>query len=412
MDNVYTSIDLGTNSIKIVVCEKHNNSFHVLASVSSKSQGIKSGQIEDTKLAVTSVKNAIKKVNSMLGIKISKVIACIPPSGCQMSIMTGSCDVDDYECITGNDVRNVLKDALVGHIDDEDEVITACPISFTVDEVENIKDPKGMAGKSLEAKVVVSTLNKEPVYRILQVLKLAGLETIDMVYSSTGDYYCISNKNNANVSGAIINLGEKSTNVSIFNNGIQIKNSLIPIGSFNVDQDISYIFKLHLDESRKLKETFAVASSSYADNNDVIQCRTMADLGKEISQTGVSKVVEARLEEILKLAKNEIKNLTKREIRYIIITGGLSELAGFQYLVENIFGVEAKVCNIPVIGLRHNKFSSAYGAIKYFDSKLSLRGRTYNMISDNDKDSLISTGQKGTVNGNIVSRVVGHFFDN
>ena len=115
---------------------------------------------------------------------------------------------------------------------------------------------------------------------------------------------------------------------------------------------------------------------------------------------------------MLKLAKNEIKNLTKREIRYIIITGGLSELAGFQYLVENIFGIDAKVCNISVIGLRHNKYSSAFGVIKYFDAKLSLRGRTYNMISDNDKDSLISTGQKVTVNGNIVSRLVGHFFDN
>ena len=67
---------------------------------------------------------------------------------------------------------------------------------------------------------------------------------------------------------------------------------------------------------------------------------------------------------------------------------------------------------ISVIGLRHNKYSSAFGVIKYFDAKLSLRGRTYNMISDNDKDSLISTGQKVTVNGNIVSRLVGHFFDN
>ena len=412
MSNIYTSIDLGTNSIKIVVCEKHNNSFHVLASVSSKSQGIKNGQIEDTKLAVSSVKNAFKKVNAMLGIKISKVIACIPPAGCHMSIVVGSCDVDDYECITGTDVRNVLKDALVGHIDEEYEVITASPISFTVDDKENIKDPKGMAGKSLEAKVVVSTLPKEPLYRILQVLKLAGLETIDMAYSSTGDYYTIQNKSNSDIVGAVINIGEKSTNISVFNKGIQINNAVIPIGSFNVDQDISYIFKLHLNDSRKLKETFAVADSNYADNNDVMQCKTMADEDKEISQVGISKVVEARIEEILKLAKNEIKNLTKREIRYIIITGGLSELAGFQYLVENVFGLEAKVCNISVIGLRHNKYSSAFGVIKYFDAKLSLRGRTYNMISDNDKDSLISTGQKVTVNGNIVSRLVGHFFDN
>ena len=232
MSDIYTSIDLGTNSIKVVVCEKHNDDFHVLAAVSSKSQGIKNGQIEDTKLAVTSVRNAIKKVNAMLGIKITKVLACVPPTGCRMDIVVGSVDVIDYEKITGEDVRGVLKDALVGHIDEEYEIVTASPISFTVDDKENIKDPKGMSGKSLEAKVVVSTLLKEPLYRILQVLKLAGLETIDMAYSSTGDYYTIASERTSDVVGAIIDIGERSTNVSIFNKGIQIKNDVIPIGSF------------------------------------------------------------------------------------------------------------------------------------------------------------------------------------
>lgn len=412
MSDIYTSIDLGTNSIKVVVCEKHNGTFHTLAAVSSKSEGIKNGQIEDTKLAVTSVRNAVKKASAMLGIKITKVIACVPPTDCMMNIVVGSCDVIDYECIRGADVRNVLKDALVGNIDEEYEVITATPISFTVDDKENIKDPKGMAGKAIEAKVVVSTLLKEPLYRILQVLKLAGLETIDMAYSSTGDYFTASTKKTDDVVGAIINIGERSTNVSVFNKGIQIKNSIIPVGSFNVDQDISYIFKLRLGDSRRLKESFAVALSSYADQNDVIKCLTMADEEKEISQVGISKVVEARVAEILKLAKISIKNLTNREIRYIIVTGGLSELAGFQYLVESILGIEAKVCNIPVMGLRHNKYSSAFGVIKYFDDKLLLRGRTYSMINENERESLVSTGQKVAINDNIISRVFGHFFDN
>ena len=110
MSDIYTSIDLGTNSIKVVVCEKHNNDFHVLAAVSSKSQGIKNGQIEDTKLAVTSVRNAVKKVNAMLGIKITKVLACIPPTECRMDIVVGSVDVIDYEKITRSEERRVGKE--------------------------------------------------------------------------------------------------------------------------------------------------------------------------------------------------------------------------------------------------------------------------------------------------------------
>lgn len=123
---------------------------------------------------------------------------------------------------------------------------------------------------------------------------------------------------------------------------------------------------------------------SYADVNDVIEIKDKNGERKEISQVGASKVVEARLREILKLAKNEIKNLTNREIRYIIITGGLSEVAGFSYLIEEEFGNLAKVCNISTMGVRHNKYSSTLGVVKYFDDKLALRGKSYNMLNNEE----------------------------
>lgn len=412
MSNIYTGIELGTNSIKIVVCEKISEQYHVLASVSSASSGIKNGQVVDIKQAISSVKNALKQVNDMLGIKITKVVACVPPYGCNMDIVVGSCEVYDPEKITGEDVSNVLSDALRGQNFEENELITATPISFKVDEKENIKDPKGMRGDILETRVVVSTLPKEGLYRILEVLKLSGVETVDVAFTSTGDYYSIKSSKYDGVVGAIINIGETATNVSIFNKGIQIKHSIIPIGSNNVDKDISYVFKLSKDEARKLKETFAVSMSNYADTNDVVEVKTLEGERKEISQVGISKVVEARINEILKFSKNEIKNLTKREIRYIIITGGLSELAGFSYLIEEEFGSLAKVCNISTMGIRHNKYSSALGVIKYFDDKLTLRGKSYNMLNNEDIESLISTQQKLTNNDNIISKVFGHFFDN
>ena len=411
MNEIYTGIDLGTNSIKVVVCLKDKDKFQVLAAVSSKARGIKNGQILDTRSAVSSVKEAMKQVNAMLGIKVTKVIVAVPPENCSMSIVVGSCDVVDYENITGEDVRNVVKDALMGHIDSEHEVITATPISFTVDEMENIKDPKGMAGKTIEAKVVVSTLLKEPLYSILEVLKLSGLDTVDIAYTSTGDYFSVKCKEYDEEVGAIINIGEKSTNISVFNKGIQIKNAVVPIGSVNVDKDLSYVFKIGPEDARKIKENFAVCSSSYADNNDYFECMTIAGEKKELSQVGVSKVVESRVAEILKIAKNEIKNLTKREIHYIIITGGLSELAGFQYLVEDMFGTEVRICNIPVIGIRHNKYSSVYGVTKYFDDKIRLRGKKISTMSENEFNYLVTKKEKAT-SENLVSKVFGHFFDN
>lgn len=411
MGQIYAGIELGTDSVKIVVLEKLHGKFHVLASVHSPSDGVSKGQVVDIKKCVSSVRGALKKIDDMLGIKIIKVIAAVPAFGCTMDIAVGAVEVVDSTAITGEDVNRVLKDALTGRISEDSELVTAVPISFTVDEKENIRDPKGMAGAMLETKVVIATLPKEPLYRILEVLKLSGLETIDIAFTSTGDYYAVRNSRLQKEVGAIINIGEESTNVSIFNKGIQIKNAVLPVGSKNVDRDISYIFKIKEEDSRRLKEQFAVSMQAYADRNDIASVPIGNDK-KEISQVGISKVVEARIEEILNLAKNEIKNLTNREIRYIIVTGGLSELAGFQYLVESVFGIIAKVCNISTMGLRHNRYSSVIGVVQYFDDKMSLRGKDVSMISEVDQDILISPDDKTINSDNIISKVFGHFFDN
>lgn len=411
MSEIYTGIDLGTDSIKVVVCEKVNDEFFVLASTSSPSSGIKDGYIIDTKSAVNSVRGAMKNINEMLGIKINKVIACIPSSECKMDIVLGSVNVIDYNEITGVDVSNVLLDAIKNQDFTNYELVTAMPISFTVDGTINISDPKGMKGSILDARVVISTTPKEPLYRILEVLKLADLETVDIAFNSVGDYFTIKDKKYDELVGAIINIGEESTNISVFNKGIQIKNSVIPIGSHNVDKDITYVYKSKLSVSREIKENFAVAMSSYADSSDKYNIVVDDNTTKEVDQVMISKVVEARIQELLKLAKNEIKNLTNREIRYIIITGGLSEIAGFQYLVEKEFGFVAKVCNISTMGIRHNKYSSVYGITRYFDDKLRLRGKTYNMITKEDVQLLKSNNFNVTTNENMLSKVFGHFFD-
>ncbi len=410
MSEFYTGIDIGTDSVKIIVAEKRNENFHVLGSTCSTSHGIKNGQIVDTKLAVSSVKNAIKQVENMLDIKIKKVVAAVPPTNCKMDIVMGTINVLNPTCITGIDVSAVLNEAVKGHKYDGYEIVTVSPISFIVDDKENIKDPKGMVGDTLEAKVVISSIPKDGLYKILEVIYLAGLDTVDIAFTSTGDYYATKGSGVDSYVGAVINIGESSTNVSIFNKGIQIKHSLLPVGSTNVDKDLSYIYNISLDDARSIKENFAFALEEYSDESEKIFVITNDKDKKELSQVSISKVVEARLLEILKLSKNEIKNLTNREIRYIIVAGGLSELQGFHLLIDREFHGLAKVCKISTIGIRHNKYSSAFGVIKYFDEKLSLRERNYDMIDKDNQEILTSTENKLS-DYDTFSKVYGHLFD-
>ena len=412
MSNYYTSVELGTDTIKILVCNKIDNKYHVIAQVCEPSLGIKKGIVIDTKQAINSIKKAFKKLNEMLEMKITKAVVCIPPINCRTDMVIGSCDVIDYNEITGDDVTNVLKDSLVGQISQDEELITAIPISFKVDEEDNIKDPKGLAGKSLEARVLITTSPKDLVYKILEVLKLSGVDALDVCYSSTADYYAVKNDNLDKLVGAIINIGEDKTTISVYNKGIMIKSKVINVGSRNIDNDITYIYKTSKEDSRNLKENFVVASSRYADVNETYKITTNEGKTKELNQLEISKVVEARCEEILKLAKNELKNLTKREIRYIIVTGGVSELAGFQYILDDVLGIKSRVCNITTMGIRHNKYSSVLGIIKYFDSKLALRGKKVNMLSETDINNLITIKENKENNDNIINKVFGRFFVN
>ena len=408
MSDVYTGIDLGTDSIKIIVCEKFHDQYHVLATHCASSAGIKDGFVVDMKSCVNSVKNAVKNANDLLGIAINKVVCCVPPKDCKMDIVSGSCSVVDYNEITGLDVSNVLLDALKKVNLTNDELVTAMPIHFTIDDDVVVHDPKGMHGSVLNAKVVVSTTPKEPLYRILEVLKLSGLETVDICYSSFGDYYSLADKKYDELVGAIINIGEESTNVSVFNRGIQIKNGVLPVGSKNVDKDLMYAFKAKLSDCRELKEEFAISVSALASEDDIWDLTVDNNEVKKVSQLSVSKVVEARVREILKLAKNEIKNLTNREIRYIMITGGLSEMAGFSTLVDKEFGFIAKVINIPIIGIRHNKYSSCYGTIRYFNDKLALRGKEYNMFTKEELENFLNFSSKNMSANSLGSKLFEH----
>ena len=132
--------------------------------------------------------SAVRQASDSLGMKITKVIACIPPSNCKMNIVVGNSNVIDYNEITGVDVSNVLLSAIKKYDFTNDELVTAMPINFTIDDKKSVLDPKGMKGSVLETKVVISTVPKEPLYRILEVLKLSGVEAVDIAFTSVGDY--------------------------------------------------------------------------------------------------------------------------------------------------------------------------------------------------------------------------------
>lgn len=398
MRKIYTGIDIGSDTIKIVVAEVQNDNFHVLASTSTKSKGIKRGLVVDRELAASSLEKAIDNIEKQIGVRIDKAVVTVPSHGRKLKIVSGKIKLQgEDKKVTGQDINKTLEKAVHGNVDEDDEVVTIIPIVFTVDDRDNIFDPKGEVGNELGIKAVIGVAPKKYLYPFMTIFNDCNVEIIDIVFGSIGDYYSASNKERDKTLGAIINIGEEIINVSIFNKKIIIKNDIIKLGSKNIDNDIMYIYGVSSKDARYLKENFAVSSSRYADVNETVDIKISDNEMVTINQDDLAKVVESRIEELLKLSKKLINSLTNRKISYIIVTGGITELTGFNSVVENTLGISASTLNDNIIGIRNNKFSSAAGIIKYFDKKMELRDKIYSMFDNNQIVSMMDYD-----NGNMV----------
>ncbi len=405
-----TSLDIGNEEIKVIVASAFDNKCNVLASTSIRSSGIKKNTIYNEKKLRESVKLAILKTEEKIGMKIKEVILLIPSNTAKMTIETGLVDIKD-NIVRGSDIKRVLADAKKDTFDDTRELVSVLPISFTVDDNISVSNPIGEEGNKLFVKAVVSTSLKSEIYPLISIVSSLGISIVDIVHKSQADYYTVSNNSLDRKLGCVINMGGDVTTVSIFNKGIMIKNSYIPLGSSSVDKDISFVYKVDIKTARHLKETFALAVPRYADKYDSIDVVTLENKSITVTQSEISKVIESRLNEILKLAKNEINSLTKREISYIIVVGGISELAGFNYIVEDVLSRNASCLDMQQMGARHNKYTSAFGAIKYFYKKCLLTEEDISMFPQDVVETFLSPKKRNTGSENIVSKFLHHFYD-
>lgn len=409
MRHIYTSIDLGSDSIKIVVCELYQNKLNLLAASSYKTRGIKNGLIVDPTLAGESIQGALNEIEAMLGIKITSVIASVPSYNATFTAIQGKIEVNGT--VEKEHITEVLNAAYrTKHIENK-EMVAIVPIDFGVDNAEKVKDPKGMETSLLSGRAVMVSVPKKNIYSVAGLLEQLGLEVVDIMIGSIGDIQTFKTKENEDKIGAIINIGSDTTTVSLYNKSIVIKDSIIGMGGRNIDNEIAYIYKLQLKDALKIKETFALASKTHASNADYIEVKDKFGDVRKINQKEISELAQSILEEILVLARKEINLLTKQNVDYIIITGGVSSMAGFSTLVEEILGSTSSVGTIRIPGIRNNKYSTALGNIVYFINKLKLKGIDYTMIEDTGNALDNHKGFVSISTESMLGKVFGYFFN-
>ena len=392
MKKIYTSIDIGSDTIKFVVAELYKEKLHILHSSSIKSKGIRKGLIIDSNLMVNSIKDGIKVVSNDLGFQIKKVIVNVPSYNAKFMYVTNKIEINEE--ITTEDINKVIKSSVYGKIDSDYELVTVLPLEFVINESDSVEYPVGLKANSLEIKGIMITVPKKNIFSVVSVMESAGLEVVDITLSGLSDYSEVKRDNIKNKVGAIINIGHDITNVSVFNKGKLMNTEVLQIGGHNVEKDIAYVFGINVIDARTIKEKFSFAHKRFVTLTDTYEIKNNDEKLIKIGQLEVTEVVMSRLTEILNYAKKQILLLTKKNIEYIIITGGTTEMKYFKNLVYEILGKDVIIYLMKDIGIRDNKYISAFGSIKYFIEKMTIRGKDYSMISPLDEELLLTPESK------------------
>ena len=410
MRKIYTSIDIGSDTFKFIVGEAINDKLNILAATTVKSKGIRKGLIVDSNLAVNSLRDGIKYINSYLGFDIKKAIINIPDYNVKFMYVTGKSNIQevvDTECI-----NRAIKDSVYNKLDNDYELVTVIPLDFQIDDRENIDYPAGLEGKILLSKGIMVSVPKKNIYSVLSILSAAGLEAEDITISGLADYQEVRTDKIDNKVGAIINLGHETTNVSIINHGKLMNTETIQLGGVNIENDIAYVFGTNIVDARKIKEKFATCHKRFTNLNETYELTNNVGDTIRLNQLEVTEVVMSRLQEILKLARKQIELLTKKQIEYIVITGGLTEIKSFKNLVYEILGKDVIIYLMDEIGIRNNMYTTASGMIKYFIEKMKIRGKEYSMVSQNDEELLVTPVELRKKDKVVVSKIIKNFIKN
>ena len=412
MRKIIASLDIGTSTIKLIIGEFIKNKLNILCTSEVPSKGMKKGLIYRRDELIPVLKEAFHKAEEMLGIPVKEVVLSIPAYYTEARMSEGSSTITSEDhVITHQDLIRAMHAASYNQIGEDEELISILPTTYKVDN-DIVKNPINMIGKKLSLKAVLITAPKSSVIDFLKVLDTIGIKVIDVVTSSLGDYASNRFKESGSKFGAIINIGEETTTVSIFNKGILTRAEVIELGGANIDNDIAYIYKITKKDARELKESVGLACSDQARKEEKV---TLTDrLGEEvtINQLDLSEIIESRLREILELAKKQINLLTKREIEYIIITGGSSEIGDFNNLLDKVFTKPHILGKIDTVGARNNKFSTTLGIIKYYNGRLKLKNKEYSVFNVDELEILSGIHKKVSINENsILGKLFGYFFD-
>jgi cell division protein FtsA len=407
--NMIVGLDIGTSKVVAIVGElKPDGSLNIVGIGSHRSRGLKKGTVVNIESTVESIQRAVEEAELMAGCRIHSVYAGIAGSHIRSMNSHGIVAIRDRE-VTRADIDRVIDAAQAVAIPADQRVLHILPQEYIIDSQEGVKEPLGMSGVRLEAKVHLVTCAINAVQNIEKCIKRCGLQVEEIILEQLASSYAVLTEDEKELGVCMVDIGGGTTDIAVFTEGAIRHTGVIPIAGDQVTNDIAMALRTPTDNADEIKIRYACALTQLASPGEMIKVPGVGDRpARELSRQALAEVVEPRYDELFTLVKAELQRSGYENLMAagIVLTGGTSKMEGVIELAEEIFHMPVRL-GVPqgVKGLadivRNPIYSTGVGLLLYGMKQQHHQERSHNPVPVKDSQITLAKRVRNWIKNNF-----------
>ncbi len=339
-------LDIGTSKVVAIVGElNEDGEIEIVGIGSHQSRGLKKGVVVNIESTVQSIQRAIEEAELMAGCQIHSVYAGIAGSHIRSLNSHGIVAIRDRE-VMATDIERVIDAAKAVAIPADQKILHVLPQEYVIDTQEGVKEPLGMSGVRLEAKVHLVTCAVNAAQNIEKCINRCGLFVEDIILEQLASSYAVLTDDERELGVCMVDIGGGTTDIAIFTEGAIRHTANIPIAGDQVTNDIAMALRTPTQYAEDIKIKYACALAQLAGLDETIKVPSVGDRPpRDLSRQALAEVVEPRYDELFTLVQAELRRSGFEDLiaAGVVLTGGTSNMHGAVELAEEIFHVPVRL---------------------------------------------------------------------
>ncbi|NOX27574.1 MAG: cell division protein FtsA [Gammaproteobacteria bacterium] len=344
--DLIVGLDIGTSKVVAIVCEiNQGDEMEIIGVGSHPSRGLKKGVVVNIESTVQSIQRAVEEAELMAGCQIHSVYVGIAGSHIRSLNSHGIVAIRDKEVIA-SDVDRVLDAARAVAVPADQKILHVLPQEYVIDNQEGIREPIGMSGVRLEAKVHLVTGAVSAAQNIIKCIRRCGLDVDEVILEQLASSHAVLTDDERELGVCLVDIGGGTTDIAVFADGAIQHTAVIPIAGDQVTNDIAVALRTPTPNAEDIKIKYACALTQLAGQDQTIEVPSVGDRPpRRLSRQTLAEVVEPRYEELLTLVQAELRRSGYEDLvaAGVVMTGGSSKMEGLIELAEEIFHMPVRL---------------------------------------------------------------------